>query len=52
MEVPERVAKDASVRGDAEKMSVPGAKMSTQLPMLLKLDLWSLLMVMEATVMA
>jgi len=52
MEVPLRVVKDESLRGDAEKMRDPGAKISIQLPMLLKLDRWSLLMVMDPTVMA
>jgi hypothetical protein len=52
MEVPLRIAKDESLPGDAEKTADPGAKMSTQFPMLLKLDRWSLLMVMDATVMA
>jgi len=52
IEVPLRVAKDESLRGDAEKTSEPGAKMSMQLPMLLKLDRWSALMVMDATVIA
>jgi len=44
--------KDESLDGDAEKIREPGAKMSTQLPTLLKLDRRSLLMVMDPTVMA
>jgi hypothetical protein len=52
MEVPLRVANDESLTGDAEKISDPGAKMSTQVPTLLKLDRWSRLIVMDATVMA
>jgi hypothetical protein len=52
MEVPLSLAKDESLAGDAETMRDPGAKMSTQLPVLLKLDRWSLLKVMDATVMA
>jgi hypothetical protein len=52
MDVPNKVAKAASLAGDAEKMRDPGAKISTQLPMLLKLDRWSLNSVMDPTVMA
>jgi len=52
MEVPLKVVKAVSLAEDAEEIRDPGAKMSTQLPILLKPDRLSSLKVMDATVMA
>merc|ERR1719277_1875658 len=52
MEVPLKIATAKSLREDAEKISEPGAKMSMQFPMLLKLDRRSSRLVIDPTVIA
>merc|ERR1712051_959772 len=52
MEVPLKIAAAESLLEDAEKISEPGAKMSMQLPMLLKSDRRSSRLVIDPTVIA